>query len=171
MNVFEELERLVVRYKQSGALLDTALGLVYAVGRLDRNLVGRHKRTKEFTPTEFDALALLLSRFERIVTTPNVLTEVSNLIAFGESGERRTGLFQSLGGLIPLMMENYMPSMQCSAHIEFPRLGLTDIAIAQVAAPYLVFTTDLDLYVHLQAVGVSAVNFNHLRPLLREAAE
>jgi hypothetical protein len=54
------------------------------VGRFQRDLIVKFKRLNTFTPEDYDTLVLVLSEFRNIASTPNVLTEVSNL-----SGELR----------------------------------------------------------------------------------
>ena len=49
----------------------------------------------------------------------------------------------------------------------FIRLGLTDAGIEMMtAANHPGLTDDFDLYRHLSASGVEALNFNHLRQFL-----
>ncbi len=47
---------------------------------------------------------------------------------------------------------------------QFAKFGLTDAAIAEIAAKkYLVLTDDFRLSQSLQAAGIDALNFNHVR--------
>jgi hypothetical protein len=46
----------------------------------------------------------------------------------------------------------------------FALMGLTDMSIAEVVSNGgLVLTDDLELSIHLSAIGLDAINFNHLR--------
>ena len=91
----DPLLALMQRYHSRGVLVDTNILLLYFVGKFKREQVPNFKRTAQFTPEDFDLLFRLLSRFDHIVTTPNVLSEVSNLSA--QLGERRRlPIFESL---------------------------------------------------------------------------
>ena len=70
---------LLQRYRGKGVLLDTNILLLYFVGAFNPEEIPRFKRTKMFTVEDHDTLVGILGYFEKIVTTPNILTEVSNL--------------------------------------------------------------------------------------------
>jgi rRNA-processing protein FCF1 len=148
----------------SGVLVDTNILVLYVVGTLDPDLIGKHKRTNKFLPADYRLLDGLLRRFRRIVTTPNVLTEVSNLVdqIGGETGPRLQAL---LGGLIESSFEeHYVQSVETVKTDEFHRIGLTDSSILLLAKEdLLVLTDDIHLYLALVNRGLEAINFDHVR--------
>jgi hypothetical protein len=73
------------RYRARGILVDTNLLLLFFIGLFDRGQISRFKRTKTYTGEDFDVLDRFLSQFARLITTPNILSEVSNLS--GQLGE------------------------------------------------------------------------------------
>jgi len=73
------LDRLVAKHRRNGVLVDANLLLLYLVGRWDYRLVPKFKRTDRYTVSDFILLTRFLAQFAKILTTPNVLTEVSNL--------------------------------------------------------------------------------------------
>lgn len=157
--------QLVERYRSRGVLVDSNVLLLYFVGRFKRGLVPRFKRTAKFREEDYDLLELFLSNFRRIVTTPNVLTEVNSLL--GQLGEPLKGdCMRGFGSVIGLLGEQYVPSADVAQVEQFARLGLTDNVIARLAeGSYLVLTDDAKLTCFLQRVPVDVINFNHLRPL------
>ena len=74
----EYINELVSRYQNKGLLIDTNLLLLYFIGNYDPNRIPGFKRTMAFTVDEFWLLIGFLGVFDKLVTTPNVLTEVSN---------------------------------------------------------------------------------------------
>lgn len=100
--------------------------------------------------------------FKILITTPHVLTEVSNL---GElHGQERGALRSWFARTVEESREHYDESRLVVKEACFQRLGLTDAAIAALARHnYLFLTDDFDLYSTLVNHGVDAVNFNHLR--------
>jgi hypothetical protein len=136
---------------------------LFIVGSLDPSLIQKHKRTDKFAISDYHLLDDLLREFRRIVTTPNVLTEVSNMIS-QIGGDTATKLRGMLGSLIEVFDEQYVPSAEAGRVEEFQRLGLTDagLLLLKRGGP-IVLTDDRHLYAALQRKGVAALNFNHIR--------
>lgn len=149
-------------------LLDTNLLLLYAVGAHDRDLIPRFKRTAAFTPEDFRILADTLDPFAHVLTTPHILTEVSNLA--GQFAEPlKQAVFRTLAAVIGMLTELQLPARDVAADPAFPRFGLTDIAILRHARDKcLVLTDDFRLSQYLAHEKVEVLNFNHLRTYLLE---
>ena len=73
-------QSLFSRYRRQGILIDTNILLLYFVGTVNRERISQFNRTEKFTPEDYDILQSMMQQFQKIVTTPNILTEVSNLI-------------------------------------------------------------------------------------------
>lgn len=163
--MLEYLSHLFERYRTRGLLLDSNLLLLYVVGSHDERLISSFKRTKTFTTEDFHLLARIVRFFERVVTTPHVLTEVSGL----SNQLPRKSKFEYYGTFatqIGMLEEQPVSAATVAATSAFRLFGLTDAAIAEVAKDQaLVLSVDLDLVVHLQNSGFDAVNFNHIRTL------
>lgn len=161
----EHLKELVVRYKTKGLLIDTNLLLLYFVGAHDPDRIPKFKRTMAFTVDEFWLLMSFVASFDKLVTTPNVLTEVSNLS--GQLAENLRGAFyKDFAIRIPILEEHYVDSATVSSSVHFNQFGLTDSGIVRlVKDKYLVLTDDLNLVGYLQNRDIDVINFNHIRSL------
>ena len=160
----------MLRYRQAGILVDANLLILLFVGLLDRGYIGRFERTKSYTSRDFGALVQVLQYFQRIIVTPHILTEVSNL-----SGrihrDRRYAYFQIVRSLLTaspgqfLIDEQYRPARLIAREPEFYRLGLTDAAIIHKAAQRhcLVLTDDDPLAEQLTHRGIAVVTFDVVR--------
>lgn len=159
----DEIERLLRAYRSKGVLVDTNLLLLYFVGLYDRTRIPKFKRTASFSDQDFELLARLLALFQRVVTTPNVLTEVNSLS--NQLPEHiKNDYYRAFSRIVTILDEYYVPSATAASIAGFPRFGLTDSAIKELAHDrYLVLSDDLKLTVHLQENGIDAINFNHLR--------
>ncbi|MGO8790527.1 MAG: PIN domain-containing protein [Terriglobia bacterium] len=150
-------------YRTKGLLIDTNLLLLLFVGFHGRKGIQRFKRTIQFTPEDFDCLARVIRLFKLVVTTPSVLTEVSNLLGQLPEGTRRP-VFQILSRAIPTFHENFTSSRDLAQAPCFPKFGLTDAGIVQSAkGELLVLTDDFRLAGYLASHGIDVINFNHLR--------
>jgi rRNA-processing protein FCF1 len=152
-----------IRQKRRKLLVDTNILLLYIVGSLSPNQIARHKRTKTFTVEDYWLLDSQLAKFGDIVVTPNVLTEVSNLLGYTDDRTRQE-LLSWLKSRVPSFDERFVPSHEAVEAVEFSRLGLTDATILSCPTQDLtVLTDDIHLYLALQKKGVEVINFNHLR--------
>jgi hypothetical protein len=150
----------VESYKSKGALFDANLLLVYVVGKCGKNRLLRYHHTKQYAD-DFPLIEKLADWFSTLYTTPNVLTEVSNL---GKKGG--VEFFDQLKRMVHVLDEGYCTSKEASLNIQFRKLGLTDSALLNLGPKFLVVTADFGLYSVLRSNKVDAVNFNHLRPYL-----
>lgn len=73
------LESLFQKYKKLGILVDANLLLVYFLGSFNPQLIPQYKRTEKYTLEDFAVLCRIIKCFDCLITTPNILTEVSNL--------------------------------------------------------------------------------------------
>ena len=158
-----ELEAALQKYAKRGILVDTNILLLYVVGSFDPKLVPNFKRTQQFTVEDFELVIRLFESFAKIVTTPNILTEVNSLAGqLGEPAKRKC--LVNFGIRIESLDEQHTPSSELANAAQWPEVGLTDCGILRTAkGKYLVLTDDWRLAGLSEKLGVDAVNFNHLR--------
>jgi rRNA-processing protein FCF1 len=161
---------LISRHRQRGVLVDTNLLLLFLVGVFDPRYISRYIRTASYDEEDFNVLAQVLQTFRRIIVTPHILTEVSNLSRDIDRG-RRYEFFLFLASLLNalsghfLIDEQHRPAKLISTESEFPLLGLTDAAIIHRAAHHHnpVLTDDRGLSERLERRGIDRLNFQDLR--------
>lgn len=138
--------------------------MLLVVGSVREDLILKHKRTKSFTVQDYRYLIDALAQVQRVVVTPNVLTEASNLLRQHRDPEK-SKLVEKLRELIEGAEEKFIKSSDASTAATFGRLGLTDTTLLQLASNEIpLITTDLDLYLEALKKGeTAAFNFNHLR--------
>jgi hypothetical protein len=147
-----------------GFFVDTNLLVLYAAGREDRGLISKHRRLNEYSVEDYYVLLDLLSLVERVLVTPNTLTETSNLLA--QHGEpERSRLLRRLRLIIEDGEEVVIASSVASRNGAYERLGLTDAALLEVStAETPLVTVDFDLYIAaLERGEETVVNFAQLR--------
>ena len=148
----------------SALFIDANLIVLLVVGQAGRDLIAKHRRTREFTVEDYDRLIQAISQVGELRVTPNTLTEASNLLGLHREPERKRILL-TLRTLIEGSPETVVASADAARRDAFPRLGLTDAALLEVVsadAPLL--TVDFDLYrAALESGEEAAFNFNHWR--------
>jgi hypothetical protein len=76
--------------QQKSILVDTNLLLLLFLGTVNPARISKFKRTQQFSDQDFYLLVSFLSGFDKVVTTPHILKEVSN---FGGHGGFPGGVF------------------------------------------------------------------------------
>ncbi len=138
------LLELIQHYKQKGILIDTNILLLYIVGAVDINLIRNFGRTAEFAENDFYVVSKFVDYFDIKITTPHILTEVSNL--FGN----RKSLQAALSKYIELAKKFFLESKKVAETKTFLQFGLADAAISETAKnSYLVVTNDNPLFGYL----------------------
>jgi hypothetical protein len=155
---------ILQKYKRRGILVDSSLLVVYLIGLFDRRQLANCRSIKSsFTNDEFELLARIIGLFDLVVTTPHILTEVSNLA--GKLPEPLHVPFRRFfAELIGRLTEQDVPATDLSQAPHFVRFGIADTAISLVApGKYLVLTEEVALYSLLSRNGVDVMNFSHVR--------
>ena len=161
-----QLTGYVNRHKGDGILLDTNVLLLLLFAKFQPDMIGG-KRLEKYAFEDAQLLADYVRYFSRILTTPHILAETSNLAAQVLTGRKKADFFNQM---FPLCCRDSQDALhQCemkSGSVDqaiFVRLGLTDASlVAAIDVNKLLLTDDLDL--HLAAIdkGASSINFTHM---------
>lgn len=144
-------------------VLDANLIMLLIVGLADENLVTRHKRTRAYSVQDFRLLVSIVTSYQDIVTLPNVLSEVSNLLSFESADEHSRRILTNFIKFTEGATERYIASAIGTARGEFSRLGLSDSAVLEVAkGDVQILTADLALHIAALRAGYHSENFTHL---------
>jgi len=136
----DDVLQLINQHCGSGLLVDTNLLLLYLIGRTNRNRISKFKRTQAYTIEDFDLLHRFMAEFKTLITTPHVLTEVSNLgDLYGQEREVfRSWFVRTVEGSREHCDESRLVLKESCFH----RLGLTDAAIVALTRHNSLFLTD-----------------------------
>ncbi|MBN3891152.1 MAG: PIN domain-containing protein [Nostoc sp.] len=157
---------LVRRYCQKGVLIDTNILLLFLVGSVNQERITKFNRTQQFIPEDYELLLEFIARFQKLVTTPNILTEVNSLAnQLGEPERSQCfAIFAQFVKNVALLDEYYVNSLDAVNTEKFVKFGLTDSGILTLSkGKYLVLTDDFKLASYLQSVEVDVINFNNIR--------
>ena len=142
--------------------IDASLLVLLVVGATGKDLIAKHRRLRTFEIADYERLVRLINQTDRVLVTPNILTEASNLLAQHAEPER-SRFYDMLRTLISQAEERVVASKVAADNSAFNRLGLTDAALLEIvsrANPLI--TVDLDLYLAASAKeSEAAFNFRH----------
>ena len=145
-------------------LLDTNLLLLLFIGEKDPKLIAKARTLKAFEESDYDLLTEVIRlNFTSLVTTPHIMTEVSNLLGKERDDIKAAGR-RAMAEFFQKCDEITEKSIILVDRPEFTLLGLTDVAIGVAAElPAFVLTADAPLYLHISRSGLETANFNHIR--------
>ncbi|MEH2366056.1 PIN domain-containing protein [Nostoc sp.] len=157
---------LVRRYCQKGVLIDTNIRLLFLARSFNQERITKFNRTQQFIPEDYELLLAFIARFQKLVTTPNILTEVNSLAnQLGEPERSQCfAIFAQFVKNVALLDEYYVNSLDAVNTEKFIKFGLTDSGILTLSkGKYLVLTDDFKLASYLQSVEIDVINFNNIR--------
>ncbi len=128
-------------------------------------MIPKAKTLSAFTEDDYELLTEVINKnsFNSLITTPHIMTEVSNLLGKERDDIRRLGR-DAMTEFLSKCNEQNDSSVVLVSHPEFNRLGLADVAIIVASRlPAFVLTADLPLYLYLSRSGLEAENFNYIR--------
>ena len=143
-------------------VLDSNLLLLHWCASFDPFLIRSFKRLNAFSLIDVSVLDETLAALGELRTTPHVLTEVSNL-ANALPSWRKPAWSLHISGGIALIPELYEPASTIMTDPGSAEFGLTDAALARLAADHVVLTIDWHLASMLSSRGLAGINFKHLR--------
>jgi hypothetical protein len=151
---------LMEQNRAKGLMLDSNLLLLHLVGSVNSSLVGSgsYNKLSNFSAYEAQLLKQLISCFRRVVTTPHILTEVSNLVNdLHPDGKRQVwGAFVSTLEIIP---EQPISSYKAAGRDEFTYLGLTDTVLAEMSNEFLIVSNDARMVDILRRNQITALKW------------
>lgn len=155
------IEAYIKQYRRKGIIVDTNLLLLALIG--GTSSIVEFKRARGYSDADYQLLLKVIDQFEKLVSTPHILAEVSNLTN-GLHGNKLRDFYATLKNSLSTIIEVHHPALDISRDYELSPYGLTDVGIVAAAKDnYLVLTDDLRVagFAHQHCVDV--VNFNHIR--------
>jgi hypothetical protein len=163
-------EQLFFRFKGKAVLLDSNLLLVFLTGSLGAQVFKRFKRISDYTLADYELLVRFIDNFSVLLTTPHILTEISNL-ANSLPNWYKPDWYENLAGLIACngdavqVREEWVPAIELVKMPEFISYGITDSVVTKLSSEALVLTEDYRLSGALRHKNVPVMNFRDLKSL------
>jgi len=154
---------MIVGNENFSVLIDANLLTLWIAGQVSETIVPSFRRTRQYSIKDYRLLAAYLSKFTRVIVTPNIATETSNLLGslYGDHLKKSRYI---LAKALEVWDEIYIQSIEASKVHDYARLGLTDAGIILSATKKIeILTDDFDLYLSLLQKGLNVTNFTHIR--------
>lgn len=155
-----------------GLIIDSNLLILLITGYYDKNYIKSFKRTSLYSVEDFNVLKKIVDKFSKIIITPHILTEISNLCIDqkGDDSIKNKKFREFLITFIRTIYsfkEIHIAKNQILVLEYFHYLGVTDSAIIEIAIKNKlnVITDDAGVYVKLYYLNVPVINLTHLRKI------
>ena len=156
------LELIIKHLRGKYITLDCNVFILLVIGNLGKNHIRKFKRTAIFLEEDFDLLIKLISQ-SKLIITPNVVTEASNLLESYSVQGQKLGLI-GLKNIVENLDETYKASKELIELGSFEKYGLSDSSMENLCKNNVtVITVDFPLYGYLANKSCPVINFNHVR--------
>ena len=139
--------------------IDANALILFVLGNVNSNYIGRHKRLSIYTQRDFDYLETLIRNGQSIVTSPNVWTEVDNLCHDSITGDDKFIYVKLMRRIhnewVFSFEETYVKTSEAVKMQQYSQIGLSDtIALMLSHHCDLLITGDSELTVLAIANGI-----------------
>ena len=158
-------EKNIRLYFRKGIIVDTGPLILLLAGYYNYDSIGKSKLTAEFTKGDFDILTSFLSKFRKIIVTPHVLAEVSNLINTRVHKSVFADFIEKTIEKLSDFKEVYIQKDEIISREELKKVGITDtgILLASERDNNLILTKDFRFKGLCISKGLPVIHFDKLR--------
>jgi predicted nucleic acid-binding protein len=140
-------------------IIDTNIFILFLAGQINENKIKNYTRNSLYTREDYYFLLNILSNYDRIITSPNILTEVDNILN-RITGEDKYKYLILVKTVYKQTMEKYIKTETISQNWYFDVLGITDSAILMMAKESeLLISADSSLCDYAKSLNIKTFDF------------
>jgi hypothetical protein len=140
-------------------IIDTNIFILFLAGQINENRIRNYTRNSLYTKEDYYLLINILSTYDRIITSPNIMTEVDNILN-RITGEDKYKYLILVKTIYKQTIEKYIQTETVSQNWYFDELGITDSAILMMAKECeLLISGDSSLCDHAKSLNIKTFDF------------
>ena len=140
-------------------IIDTNIFILFLVGQINENRIKNYTRNSLYTKEDYYFLLNVLSDYDRIITSPNILTEVDNILN-RIGGEDKYKYLVLVKTMYKQTIEKYIKTEMITQNWYFDSLGITDSSILMMAKDCeLLISGDRSLCDHAKSLNIKTFDF------------
>jgi predicted nucleic acid-binding protein len=140
-------------------IIDTNVFILFLAGQINENKIKNYTRNSLYTKEDYYLLLNILSNYDRIITSPNILTEVDNILN-RITGEDKYKYLILIKTIYNQTIEKYIKTKEISQNWFFDTLGITDSAILMMAKESeLLISGDSSLCDYAKSLNIKTFDF------------
>jgi hypothetical protein len=113
-------------------IIDTNIFILFLTGQINENRIKDYTRNSLYTKEDYYLLLNILSNYDRIITSPNILTEVDNILN-RITGEDKYKYLILVKTIYKQTIEKYIKTETITQNWYFDELGITDSGLLMMA--------------------------------------
>lgn len=158
------IEEFKNKYLKSGIILDSNILLLLVVGRINPKLIKDNNCLSKYNEEMFSELNAFISIFKKIIVTPHILTELSNLYFSSMHKASDLSKCEKLLRILKDLYEIQIMKDNIINEKSFCKYGITDIAIVNAAKRNKIgiLTDDYKLSGYATFLRLGVININHI---------
>jgi len=140
-------------------IIDTNIFILFLVGQINENRIKNYTRNSLYTKEDYYFLLNILADYDRIITSPNILTEVDNILN-RIGGEDKYKYLVLAKTMYKQTLEKYIKTEKITQNWYFDSLGITDSSILMMAKNCeLLISGDSSLCDHAKSLNIKTFDF------------
>lgn len=140
-------------------IIDTNIFILFLVGQINENRIKNYTRNSLYTKEDYYFLLNVLADYDRIITSPNILTEVDNILN-RIGGEDKYKYLVLAKTMYKQTIEKYIETERITQNWYFDSLGITDSSILMMAKDCeLLIYGDSSLCDHAKSLNIKTFDF------------
>ena len=140
-------------------IIDTNIFILFLVGQINENRIKNYMRNSLYTKEDYYFLLSVLADYDRIITSPNILTEVDNILN-RIGGEDKYKYLVLVKTMYKQTIEKYIKTEMITQNWYFDSLGITDSSILMMAKNCeLLISGDSSLCDHAKSLNIKTFDF------------
>ena len=140
-------------------IIDTNIFILFLAGQINENRIKNYTRNSLYTKGDYYLLLNILSKYDRIITNPNILTEVDNILN-RITGEDKYKYLILVKTIYKQTIEKYIKTETISQNWYFDTLGITDSSILMMAKESeLLISGDSSLCDYAKSLNIKTFDF------------
>jgi len=140
-------------------IIDTNIFILFLAGQINENRIKNYTRNSLYTKEDYYFLLNVLADYDRIITSPNILTEVDNILN-RIGGEDKYKYLVLVKTMYKQTIEKYIKTEKITQNWYFDSLGITDSSILMMAKDCeLLISGDSSLCDHAKSLNIKTFDF------------
>jgi predicted nucleic acid-binding protein len=140
-------------------IIDTNVFILFLSGKINENRIKNYTRNSLYTKEDYYLLLNILSNYDRIITSPNILTEVDTILN-RITGEDKYKYLVLVKTIYKQTIEKYIKTETISQNWYFDELGITDSSVLMMAKECeLLISGDSSLCDYAKSLNIKIFDF------------
>lgn len=180
MHTLEDIQKFVAKFQPQGIIVDTNILILFLIGNYSPDFIKDYElvnnSNKKYSVSDFELLKRIFSYFKKLIITPQIIAEISNLSITKPKGlyaEKRMLYLQAVVKVLSVAEEHYQ-ACECLWGMELEVIreyGFTDMTMFELSkkTKIPILTDEFPLYNYSYG-KIPIIKFEHIKNYHLQAA-